>query len=631
MASLLGGHTCSKASVLTVAGWFGDLPRECSPVSDAARLVKCLWSLFADEIALGGPVFFCFSQETLADPLREYGFNTGSPLEIVCAVARECYEVDGEFAFVKPEALLTGPDGRSMAIVLVCQQVLAVEEMVSEGVRYSENAYFPRLRALMESSLSSLRMNPFEFHEFESIWRTFAAEIIRTAGGTDESITFEFGAYSGVNKARLFPMSQALLSRADLDELLERCQSSRLQGNSTRDAWDEIRRERSHLTRRGQRRINGGFLKERVIEQVQRYVRRVAADGVSRSGQSIQKPITHDLAIALDVVDWFTEEYVAFLVERGGGRRVDAPDLLGPKLDAALTERGYAFFALGDFGDHWRLREDTVTVEPGDVLLLVGSAFGFQKGAALLDGLIPPVAVEEARVRPLTGAPKIQICQAVMPSTLGCGVELRSGRLLRDLTKASHHARYEWIGGICLDVRSHKYLRGFLPKSVRFGKETFAVAALHRVNGIPMSWTNLMKNVETLDTDCSYRLQFAGGYSAELTIGVEKSSGRSQMGFLWQRDGMLSPTLEQIAGIDAAVVGFSQSSSVAVAAPTTGQVACLLRDLSSRAGRPISPEEGGRLTAAVLRSLAPDGVKRLVAGLIEAGAVVSEQTLSQFP
>lgn len=182
-------------------------------MNDVSRLVDCLWSLFADEISSGEPVFFCFSQDALVEPFRNFRIEGGSPLEIVCAAARSCYEIDEDHAVLMPGALTAGVNGRSAAIVLVCQQVLAVEEMVNEGGRFSENAYFPRLRALMAKDLPALRMNPFEFDQFEVIWRTFAREIDRTAGATDATITFEFDTYSGVNKARLFPISQALLSR----------------------------------------------------------------------------------------------------------------------------------------------------------------------------------------------------------------------------------------------------------------------------------------------------------------------------------------------------------------------------------------------------------------------------------
>jgi hypothetical protein len=631
LASLSEGLTYSKACALTAGDWPGEPRLGSFLVSDPTRLVKCLWSLFGDDIATGEPVFFCFSQETLAEQFKKFGIAAVSPLEVVCAAARECFEVEDDFAVLKSKALTPGPDGQSMAIVLVCQQVLAVEEMVNEGGRFSENAYFPRLRVLMAANLPVLRMNPFEFDEFEAIWRTFAREIVHTAGGTEASITFEFDTYSGVNKARLFPMSQALLSKADLDELRKRCRSSYLLGISARDTWEEIRRERNHLTRRGQRLINSGFLRERVIQQVQHYAQRMATASAAGSVESTQKPLSVDLAIALDVADWFTEEYVAFLVEKGGARRIDDPDRLKAKLDAVLTERGYIFLALGEFGDYWLFREDAIEAEAGDVLLLVGTAFGFQKGVALLDGLRPPVAVDQLRARTLGGAPKIRVCQVVLPASLGCRVELRSGRLLKGDTDISVHSRYEWIGGICVDIRSRKYLRVFLPTEIRFDTKVYEVEALRRVNGIPMTWATLVKSMDNLNADSSYELQFPDGHSAKLAVGVDKSKERVQMGFLVRGDGLLSPTLEQIGESDAAIVGFTQPSTGVVAAPTIRQVACLLRDLTRRNGRPISPEECGRLAAGVSRSLAPDAVKRVLGSLIRVGAIVSEETLSTFP
>jgi hypothetical protein len=146
-------------------------------VNEIDKIADALWGLFRAEIGTGEPVFFCFSQETLKERLAASGIDGPSPLSTVCAAANACFDVEGHRVALKHGSLSPGAHGVSQAIVLVCQQILAVEEMARDSSQYSENAYFPRLRKLMGAGLMELSVNPFEFEEFEAIWRTFAREV----------------------------------------------------------------------------------------------------------------------------------------------------------------------------------------------------------------------------------------------------------------------------------------------------------------------------------------------------------------------------------------------------------------------------------------------------------------------
>src|SRR5262249_40771872 len=163
------------------------------------------------DIAKGGPVYFTFSAELVRTLLSERGHATADPILEVCEAARQLYFIAGDDAVLREHALDVGAGGRSLAIILVCQQVLAVESMVRVPVGFSENAYFPRLRRLMSPLLAERSNNPFDFAEFEAIWRALGRDIRSVVGSADASITFRFGVESGVNKARAFPLSQALL------------------------------------------------------------------------------------------------------------------------------------------------------------------------------------------------------------------------------------------------------------------------------------------------------------------------------------------------------------------------------------------------------------------------------------
>ncbi len=594
------------------------------------KIADALWGLFRAEIGTGEPVFFCFSQETLKERLGASGIDGPSPLSTVCAAANGCFISEGHRVALKQGSLSPGANGVSQAIVLVCQQILAVEEMAKDSNQYSENAYFPRLRKLMGAGLMELSVNPFEFEEFEAIWRTFAREVRRIPGSSNDTITFEFGRYAGVNKARLFPLSQALLSRADLSELVNHCRANRLRESPTSEVWSEIRRERIHLSRRGQRLVNSGFLRERIVEQVQKFARRTklaASTGAVPPGQRVDQL---DLVISLDITDWTNEEYRALLMVRNTGKRLDDDQKISEKLNGLLADRGFVFCALSDLEDCWMFRDGEVEVGAGQPLLLVARGAGIQRGQALLDGLSPPVAIDQSRTRPLGTAAAVFVFPVLLPLNLAGSITIRAGRVVANNVSSSGPGHYEWVGGICLDARSRKYLRQMLPTGVRFGDKEFRISDLTRVGEFGLSWDSFSQAIGKLKSDASYDLRFPNGKTARLSVAVAKHSSPERVGFPVEINGLLSPTLELIGVSDAAVIGFSAPDKEFAKPADTRAIVNLLRDFRSRLGRRLTLDESRRVWLRVDASAAPASVKRLIGGLLDRGATVEDSTLHEL-
>jgi hypothetical protein len=581
-------------------------------VSEEGRLIEILWDLFKDEITSGEPVFFCFSQETLRERLGASGSEVASPLALVCATARRCFDVEGHHVYLHPESLIPAQKGVSMAIVLVCQQVLAVEDMVRESSGVSENAYFPRLRALMSSELTQISVNPFPFADFESIWKQFASEVRAFSGSSDDTVTFEFDTYTGVNKARQFPLSQALLSREDLLEITRRAKLERLRKGSPGEVWSEIRRERHRLGRRAQRLISSGFLREQIIQQVRRFSSRSLP-----SGLPVNKPTLTSsgllLGIYLDPTDWMSEEYRAFVKLKGASDIIEDDERVKEKLNSALAGRGYAFCSLSESEDYWTIQDSEIV--PGDTVLVLGVGFGMQRARAILDGLTPPVTLEDSRIRPLGSSRDVQVCPVVLPSSMARSLKLRCGKIAEEDCVAGARVDYEWIGGICVDHRSRKYLLQALPSAVRFDARDFNLQDITRVNDLPMSWEGLEKLLGKVETDSTYDLRFQNGKVARLSVGVVRSSVAERVGLLVDSKGWLSPTLERIGDSDVAVVGFAAPTLIRPAG--IGETAGLLRDLAGGA-RQCWPDSRSqdvwrRIEAS---SGVPHPVKRLIKELL---------------
>lgn len=576
---------------------------------DPRALASALWRVFREDIESGEPVFFCFSRDVIGSELADLGISSESFTSVVSEAASTCFFIDGNRVSLRRETFLPDPAGRSLAIVLVCQQILAVEEMVREGGLYTENAYFPRLRSLMSPNLAAYSANPFRFHDFERVWQTFAKEIEACPGSSDDTVTFRFGSYTGIDKARLFPLSQALLSRSDLLEISRRCRKGALTSENVAIVWRELRGARVHLSSRGQRLVHQGPLYERIVDQVRNFARREASEAGASQSSDTDRIGTQMLCISLESTDWNQEDYRAFLTSKDTGKRTEDSRALLAKVQAVLWDRPYVFCVLGSFGDYWEYSEGTVEVLPGQSMLLVSNSTGIHRAAAVLDGLIPAIILDTAQQKSLPGVSGIFVCPVNLPMGLQSGLSIRSGRIVGD-GETGVRSTYTWLGGICLDIRSRKYLRSALPHGIRFGSREFSVEEIVRVGDASVRWSGLRTIIDKLDEDRSFDLRFPDGHSAKLAIGVRRFSEREHVGFpLDISTGLLSPVLEQLGDSEASVVGFRELNCDSPKALSVATIAALLTDLRLGLGRPLTIEERDLILRRVAASDVPEGVR----------------------
>jgi hypothetical protein len=574
--------------------------------------VTNLWGLFIDEIATGSPVFFCFSQESLRGHLPPSAEHGDSPLELICDAARGCFSIVGNSVLLTPDALAPLSCGRSMAVVLICQQILAVEDMARDRRGFSENAYFPRLRSLMSPELLLISQNPYSFGDFSEIWKVFAKEIKKCAGATSATITFKFGTYTGVNRARQFPLSQALLSRADLAEVFLHGRSSSLKSDNPERIWREIYRVRTQLSRRAQRLVAEGFLREEIIEQVSSFANHITESGHSTNLQPVSAAIL-ELCIALDSSDFLNEEYRAFVQVRDTSVPVNDDALVERKLSSILPDHGYVACVLSETSDYWTLYERDALVGSGDSLLIVARGNGMQRAHAMLEGLCATDAFSEGHIRPLGRSKDFQVCEVEILRG-SPNLNVRSGRILERVNAETRTISYQWVGGVCIDGRSRKYLRQALPQSVKFGLVNFQLQELIGVGMRRMDWGGFSQLIEDLENDAKYDLHFPGGMVAQLSIAVSTRLALERVGFVSRNGGSFSPGLQSVSTSDCAIVGFREPQPT-VQPLTAIEVADLIRRV--RKNRNAEFSDVGVLRMRVKATSMPDAVKRVIASILK--------------
>lgn len=578
-------------------------------MAESDHLIGALWDLFTADIATGQAVYFCFSQETVKGALLRAGIAGDSPLKAICDAARDCFDIGGKGVILRPGALAERACGRSMAIVLVCQQVLAVEEMVNDGC-VSEHAYFPRLRRLMSSDLPLLSQTPFGRGDFLQIWRTFKREVERCDGSTSDTVTFEFGLYTGNNATRGFPFSQALLSRADLSELAQHVRRPKVLSERLGEAWQEIRRNHRFLSRRAQRLVAEGFLHEEMLDQVRRFLER-ALPSTAKPGKQVSQSKWLELGIGVDPDDFFSEQYRAFVQRKGTSTPIDDDVAIREKLSQLLPESAYIFCPLSETEDYWAFQERDVEVTAGQSFLVVARGHGIQRARAVLDGLTPSLAVPEEIVRSLGHSPDIRVCRIELPRDGNSALRVRAGRIVQNDTVGQAAVAYEWLGGACVDIRSRQYLREALPHAIRFGAREFAIGDFVRVGDRTTSWDGFEKRLAALETNAKYDLHYPNGKIAQLSVATLPRIAPERMGFLINGDGTISPRLQRVDEQDRALIGYSEPPNVAHAA-STAELAAFVRDIRDHRRCCYSAGECQRIWQRVEASSAPSTLKHLI-------------------
>lgn len=593
-------------------------------MNDLSKLISILWTPFLDEIRRGGPIYFCFYRDSLASLFRKHGIDD-DPVELLNGFARSCLLI-GTDVEVKPEALQPQVDSRSAAIVLIAQQVLAVEEMVRDRNGLSDNAYFPRLRKMISPTLQDSRSNPFcSFDEFEKIWRTLAKEIRSIQGSSDRSITFRFGEEEGVDKARSFPFSQALLTREDLNALAGKIGLERLRKSDSSGLWALIRSEKAKLRRRSQRLLGLTFLRERIIEQVKSFSEKVDANSIPSEASKLSQLKSFDVRFYKDSVDWLTDEFRAYLISESG-ERIDDEDLIRDVLQKEIRTRGFLVLAPGELGDSWSKSSRESEVQSGDAFIIVGPKSEVERAWKIIGTFYPALAAHSAKTDfPFMGEVFVQ--QIHWPQDMPGAMTIRNGAIA-DKQGIVSAIIGKWVGGFAVDNRREKFLRDALPETVVFDTETYSVHSAVAVNGSKIDFNYFTRSLEQLKEDQMYEVEFPGKRKMRLGIAVARGDISDRMGYSIEESGRLSAILDRVGDSSQAIVGFLDQSENLCLRFSSTICATILRDLRlSGSHRSLTVSDMEYVKAGVEASLIPDEVKLSILKLLEVKSSLSKEAL----
>lgn len=175
-----------------------------------------LWAFVDEDFHLENLFFLPLDQQSVFLRSQKQGLGWESSEECLASLRDYCNQLViamGSKVTIRPTAFKEGDHGYSPAICMIALQILAVEKMISDE-KGGANKYYLRLREISGYSTDD-HSNPFEFEDFEKLWKQFAKELKTLKKAQPHNITFRRGE-PGQNKYRNYPMSQSLLDEQSL-------------------------------------------------------------------------------------------------------------------------------------------------------------------------------------------------------------------------------------------------------------------------------------------------------------------------------------------------------------------------------------------------------------------------------
>jgi len=483
------------------------------------KLIAILWDPFIKQINSGMPVFFTFHRQFLAELFKKEGIKCHDVVAFITSIANEYLDIQGDRISIKPEAFISVANQFSPVIFLVCQQVLAVEEMVNDESGYSENAYFPRLRKIISPSLGETSLNPFEYKDFSKIWKTLATEMESIDGYTKATSTISFKRIQGMNKARSFPISQALFNKEDLILICTSIGLNSILKSDFDSLWKEVL-EIQHLLKYRTRRLLGlNALRERLLNQISNFSRNINEYQLKISSKRLRVNDDLELIFYTESIDWLNDEFRANLYNTKTRERIDDDNLITNYIFEYLeSNMNFMILPRDVSGNHWVKSKSELEVKSGDSFLLLWNKSGISKAQILLNRYINCISLEELKNSPHKFiCNEINLIEVVNKDDYNYTLFVKDGQFTKEPVK-SISFKHQWHGGVCINKRSNLYFKDFLPETISFPETEFSIADVISINSKNIGFNFFQSQIDNLSEDTIFTFEFSDGNKANISI-----------------------------------------------------------------------------------------------------------------
>jgi hypothetical protein len=482
------------------------------------QVVKALWQEPSRKIETGVPVYFDFTRDKLDEIFYENHIPCADSLELVRLLLSRHLGFESNKVSILDTIYEPHSIGVSSCILMICLQVLAVEDMVKSD-NFSENAYFPRFRKLLSSTLSDAEQNPFSPTAIESVWRRISDEI-----GNKDLVTFSLEKISGVNRSRHFPLIQALLCGEDVLKILSALNpSKKICDDSIGETLDK---KNLNLTFRGKRLVTLPWLRPEIYRQV------LFAKSNSRfldfleSQVRIKEKISldYEIAICWDSSEWLKEEYVISCIEKNNQQQV-SPHLIKDILKN--LDAFYIALAPSEFQDCWIAHNNLKIISLGQTVFIVYLETNKEKVEALINKIV------------CTGSSNIEYGVFQRFVKIGfCKLEIIAPHYTMTIDKGKLAVggkenpvarQVDFIGGIAVNSQRDRFDCFNLPTSVRHLGVEFPLIGIVEVNSRRISFDLFRESVRGLSKHEDFEMVLNQNIKFKLKVAARDSRSEESL------------------------------------------------------------------------------------------------------
>jgi hypothetical protein len=483
-----------------------------------------LWNEYLDLIKRGAPVYFNFTRDMVEYILNKNEIKFEDACELINKLASKYYLVDGETAFLCDEAFIQGDSGFSPVILLICQQVMVVEEMV-KCESFSENAYFPRLRTFMSKDLGEISQNPFYYDDFENIWKMLAREIY-SISQNKSCITFNFQAVKGASKAKRFPLGQALFTKEDIVRLIDAIGRIRVQKERVDTVLSLINANKKCLKRRGKYLITLPWVQNSLVEQLKafansddnlEFIRKEVEESKIKSKGLYPK-------IYLDNQDWLSMEYVINIFDENDDLVQDF-GLVKQALESEIGNVDYKVLTPTPMGDCWRVDNGKYFPLVGDTIFVLFKSGKDNNAKLIIDRFFN----SENEITPLCfhRVDKVEYFKVKITNSTKVNAYISKGFFVESTSNSLDHEKALFVGGIPVNKSQNRYSSIFLPNAIIINNTKYELEGKITVNSFVSTFENLKEEVKSISINQDYNITLESGKSFILKVAPRsKTIGR---------------------------------------------------------------------------------------------------------
>ncbi len=494
------------------------------------KVILALWSEFTDYLSQQIPVYFTFTNDLVEELLDKNGIKFSTGTELINSLVSELIFSDNLHVYLKHDALERGKSGNTAAILFVCQQILAVEEMSSTDM-YSENAYFPHLRRYLSPHLEQISQNPFIYSEFEKIWRTLAREIYRLSR-SGRCVTFTIKDHCGANKAKGIPLSQALFNKEDVIRLIDSLGYSNLQTNSKDLVFKRITDNKRVLSGRGKRLVKQVWMKDSLVKQVVSLSRSIGEIDRIRNvlSKKTKKLEELRLKIYIDSIDWLNTEYVVNLFDQTNNLIQDLA-IINEYYELKVHNRDFSIFSPSEDGDCWLQSPEIYSPTRGDELIVVCN----QEQDSAIKGLFAQyfnLGNTDLIDTKIKRYKRLKAFRFRTGEEFDKRIYIKSGKLyINEEQKGKDRVSFK--GGLLVNLKQDRFACDFLPSEVLINGIEYKLTNIVKINGSLHSFDNFRKEVLGIVVDTNFTIEFND--SAKFNLKVAPIASRFKADVEWMR------------------------------------------------------------------------------------------------